>query len=66
MGDEGLQGVELAFQCFLGEKRVHVVVARATKPRETMTDFIAIKLTAIALVLVPRFRDEVVLGQRPD
>ena len=60
------QRIELALQGFLREQRVNVVMARTAKPRESVFDFVTVKVSPDPLVPMTGLGDEMMLRQQAD
>lgn len=58
MGGQRLDGIELAFQGFLREKSMDMVVARLAEPADPLLDVTTIEIAFVPLVRVARARDK--------
>ena len=59
-----MEGVEFAFQGFLVEQGVEVIVTSAAEPGDAVFDFFAFEFAFVAFVSVPGAWNEVVAGQQ--
>lgn len=65
MGSQRFHRVELALERLLCEQRVDVVVARSTKPCNSLLHFSAVEISFVPLVRMARARDQVMPRQQP-